>query len=317
MKKQSTKTKKQTVKPEKVDVVKQAAAENTQEPKGKFRISKRVRAWIRESQFLATTLSIILTFGTTGLLEHCQRIKDRNLSAMMVMGNIETFARKVDKMAEDMARRDSIATWMLSLPQDSLDLIPASEMTNLINEVIAGSGDDFLTHDKTAESIFSSNIETWKNMQKFQFIDNVGSCFSEMNADEIYWKDLVEGFEQAVHDVLEHPDKHPGLRTCTKLLRDSVFRQKIEYFHVRQYWLEYKAARYRFLNQKSAKMMDIDYRKVEAFADERLKEVDINEVEPTQAQFRTQPLKADSLNTLRPIKQHIDSIIHGKIKPNP
>ena len=317
MKKQSTKTKKQTVKPEKVDVVKQAAAENTQEPKGKFRISKRVRAWIRESQFLATTLSIILTFGTTGLLEHCQRIKDRNLSAMMVMGNIETFARKVDKMAEDMARRDSIATWMLSLPQDSLDLIPASEMTGLINEVITGSGDDFLTHDKTAESIFSSNIETWKIMQKFQFIDNVGSCFSEMNADEIYWKDLVEGFEQAVHDVLEHPDKHPGLRTCTKLLRDSVFRQKIEYFHVRQYWLEYKAARYRFLNQKSAKMMDIDYRKVEAFADERLKEVDINEVEPTQAQFRTQPLKADSLNTLRPIKQHIDSIIHGKIKPNP
>ena len=317
MKKRSAKTKKQTVKPEKVAEVKQAAADNTQEPKGKFRISKRVRAWIRESQFLATTLSIILTFGTTGLLEHCQRIKDRKLSAMMVMGNIETFARKVDKMAEDMARRDSIATWMLSLPQDSLDLIPASEMTGLINEVITGSGDDFLTHDKTAESIFSSNIETWKNMQKFQFIDNVGSCFSEMNADEIYWKDLVEGFEQAVHDVLEHPDRHSGLRTCTKLLRDSVFRQKIEYFHVRQYWLEYKAARYRFLNQKSAKMMGIDYKKVEAFADERLKEVDINEVEPTQAQFRTKQLKADSMTTLLPIRLHIDSIIHGKIKPTP
>ena len=162
MKKRSAKTKKQTVKTEKVAEVKQAAADNTQEPKGKFRISKRVRAWIRESQFLATTLSIILTFGTTGLLEHCQRIKDRKLSAMMVMGNIETFARKVDKMAEDMARRDSIATWMLSLPQDSLDLIPASEMTGLINEVITGSGDDFLTHDKTAESIFSSNIELGK-----------------------------------------------------------------------------------------------------------------------------------------------------------
>ena len=202
---------------------------------------------------------------------------------------------------------------MLSLPQDSLDLIPASEMTNVINEVIAGI--EFLTHDKTAESIFSSNIETWKNMQKFQFIDNVGSCFSEMNADEYYWKEWVEGFELAVNNVLEHPDKHPGLRTCTKLLRDSVFRQKIESFHVRQYWLEYIAAKYRYLNQKSAKMMDIDYEKVMLFADERLKEVDIDEIEPVQANYRTKPLKADSMTTLRPIKLRIDSIIQGKIHP--
>lgn len=271
----------------------------------------KLRSWVRESQFLATTLSIILTFGSTALVNHCERLKDRKLSAMMVMGNIETFSRKVEEMANSMARRDSIATWMLSLPQDSLDLIPPSEMVDLINEVIAGI--DFLTHDKTAESIFSSNIETWKNMQKFQFIDNVGSCFSEMNADENYWREWVKGFEEAVNDVLEHPEEHSGVRTCTKLLRNDVFRQKIESFHVRQYWLEYLAAKYRYLNQKSAKMMDIKYEEVEAFADERLNEVNINEVEPVQSQFRKKTLKADSLNTLRPIKLHIDSIIQGKI----
>lgn len=284
--------------------------EDSEKSEGEFRIPKKIRAWIRESQFIATTLSIILTFGTTGVVEHCQRIKDRKLSAMMVMGNIETFSRKVEDMAHGMARRDSIATWMLSLPQDSLDLIPPSEMVDVINELIAGI--EFLTHDKTAESIFSSNIETWKNMQKFQFIDNVGSCFSEMNSDEYYWKEWVEGFELAVNNVLEHPDKHPGLRTCTKLLRDSVFRQKIESFHVRQYWLEYIADKYRYLNQKSSKIMGIDYEKVEAFADERLREVDLNDVEPVQANYRTKPLKADSMTTLRPIKLRIDSIIHKK-----
>lgn len=288
----------------------QDPTEEEQEPSKGFRLPKRIRAWIRESQFLATTLSIILTFGTTGIVEHCQRIKDRKLSAMMVMGNIETFSRKVDDMSKSMARRDSIGTWMLSLPQDSLDLIPASEMVDLINEVIAGI--DFLTHDKTAESIFSSNIETWKNMQKFQFIDNVGNCFSEMNADENYWKEWVEDFEQAVNDVLEHPEQHSGERTCTKLLRNTVFRQKIESFHVRQYWLEYIAAKYKYLNQKSAKMMGIDYSEVEAFADERLNEVDINSAEPVQSDYRKAPLNADSMNTLRPVKLRIDSIIHGK-----
>ena len=303
MKKPAAKKKKNAVKEETT-----STAQKKTTPK--FRISQRLRNWIRESQFLATTLSIILTFGTTSLVEHCQRVKDRKLSAMMVMGNIETFSRKVDDMAQSMARRDSIATWMLSLPQDSLDFIPASEMVDLINEVVAGI--EFLTHDKTAESIFSSNIETWKNMQKFQFIDNVGSCFSEMNADEYYWKEWVEGFELAVNDVLEHPDEHPGERTVTKLLRNVVFRQKIESFHVRQSWLKYISAKYRYLNQRSARMMDIDYQEVEDFADERLKEVEINGTEPMQSDFRTKPLDVNSLNTLRPTIQHIDSIIHNK-----
>lgn len=303
MKKPAAKKKKNAVKEETT-----STAQKKTTPK--FRISQRLRNWIRESQFLATTLSIILTFGTTSLVEHCQRVKDRKLSAMMVMGNIETFSRKVDDMAQSMARRDSIATWMLSLPQDSLDFIPASEMVDLINEVVAGI--EFLTHDKTAESIFSSNIETWKNMQKFQFIDNVGSCFSEMNADENYWKEWVEGFEAAVNDVLEHPDDHSGERTVTKLLRNVVFRQKIESFHVRQSWLKYISAKYRYLNQRSARMMDIDYQEVEDFADERLKEVEINGTEPMQSDFRTKPLDVNSLNTLRPTIQHIDSIIHNK-----
>ena len=52
-------------------------AEETKRTNTKFKIPKRLRTWIRESQFMATTLSIILTFGTTGLVEHCQRVKDR------------------------------------------------------------------------------------------------------------------------------------------------------------------------------------------------------------------------------------------------
>jgi hypothetical protein len=133
-----------------------------------------------------------------------------------------------------------------------------------------------------------------------------------MNADENYWKEWVEGFEAAVNDVLEHPDDHSGERTVTKLLRNVVFRQKIESFHVRQSWLKYISAKYRYLNQRSARMMDIDYQEVEDFADERLKEVEINGTEPMQSDFRTKPLDVNSLNTLRPTIQHIDSIIHNK-----
>ncbi len=42
---------------------------------------------------LGTTISLSLTLGVAALMESKQRQKDRRLSAMMVMSNIESFAR--------------------------------------------------------------------------------------------------------------------------------------------------------------------------------------------------------------------------------
>ena len=80
----------------------------------KFRMPKSARTWAKGSTMremalaiIATTISIILTFGTAALLERCQRVEDRKLSAMMVMSNIEQFSRQLDRLAQDMAYRDS------------------------------------------------------------------------------------------------------------------------------------------------------------------------------------------------------------------
>ena len=130
MKKPKNKANKPSEQPKKpIEPAVQTAEEVQDTPKtaGRFRIPKRLRAWIRESQFLATTLSIILTFGTTGLVEYCQRVKDRKMSAIMVLSTIENFSTTVDLMAQDIARCDSIGTWLLSLPQDSLDKIHPEE----------------------------------------------------------------------------------------------------------------------------------------------------------------------------------------------
>lgn len=276
---------------------------------------KSARSWAKGSTWkelmltiVGTTISIVLTFGTAGLLDRCQRVDDRKMSAMMVMSNIEQFSRNVDAMSQDIARCDSIGTWMLSLPQDSLDNIPPEEVTNLINEVLALV--TFMTHDKTAENIFSNNIETWKNMGNFQFIDNVGVCFSKMNAEENNWNEWVNEYEATINRVIS--EMQPGEHTLTKLLNDNVFRQKIESFHVRKAWLDYLASYIRYLNSKNMVLIGIDEDKVMAFTDERSRDITIDKEEPKQIDFRTDQLKPDSLTTLRPIMQHIDSIIHNK-----
>ena len=111
MKKPKKKANKLAEQPKKpIEPAVQTAEEVQDAPKtiGKFRIPRRLRAWIRESQFLATTLSIILTFGTTGLVEYCQRVKDRKMSAIMVLSTIENFSTTVDLKAQGIARCDSI-----------------------------------------------------------------------------------------------------------------------------------------------------------------------------------------------------------------
>lgn len=257
---------------------------------------------------IGTTISIILTFGTAACLDRCERVDDRKMSALMVMSNIESFSRNVDLMAQDIARCDSIGTWLLSLPQDRLNRISPEEASDIINEVIGSI--NFLSHDKTAESIFSNNIETWKNMDNFQFIDNVGKCFAKMNSDENNWNEWVTEFESAITRVIEQ--MQPNERTLAKLLSDNTVRQKIESFHVRKNWLDYISAYHRYLNSQNMVIIGVTKQEVMAFTDERGRSINTAEEEPIQSSFRTKQLSVDSLTTLTPLIQHIDSILYNK-----
>ena len=277
----------------------------------KFRMPKSARTWAKGSTMremaltiIATTISIILTFGTAALLERCQRVDDRKLSAMMVMSNIEQFSRNLDILAQDMASRDSVATWMLSLPIDKLDNIPPEEMTDPINTVAAL---EYLSHDRSTEGIFSNSSDTWKNLGNFKFIDHVGFSFSEMNDIEQHWNDWVNENVAIVNDVLSH--MQPGEHTLTKLLTNNTFRQMLETFHARQNWVLYASAYCRFLNKKNMELIGINEKEIMDFTDEREQKDDSNE--PTVSEFRTKQLSPDSLTTLQPMIQHIDSIMKG------
>ena len=115
-----------------------------------------------------------MTFGTSSLVSMHQKSKDRKMSALMVMSNIESFAREMENMAKDLQRRDTSAMWLLGRTLKQVETVPGELFVSPLQDVIYLS---ILSHDKTAENIFSNNIETWKNMGNVQFIDNVGNAF--------------------------------------------------------------------------------------------------------------------------------------------
>ena len=70
---------------------------------------------------LSTTISLIVTIVAAQILERNHRAKDRRLSALMVMSNIESYARILESAHEYMERADTVSAWLLNLPLNEVD----------------------------------------------------------------------------------------------------------------------------------------------------------------------------------------------------
>ena len=99
---------------------------------------KKSNPWIKDLMvaFAGTTLSIILTFGTSALINHVNRNRDRKLTAMMVLSSIESSIRSLEESGTILARKDTVAHWLLDIPLADLKRIPDEVLLPPIIEVM-------------------------------------------------------------------------------------------------------------------------------------------------------------------------------------
>ena len=102
--------------------------------------------------FLGTTLSILLTFGTSQWLALQKQKEERELTAMMVMGSIEKFASTMENFSEKMFVRDTFASYLLSIPMDSID---APQCEPLLDRFLS-LGIPLLKHALGKETLYSA-----------------------------------------------------------------------------------------------------------------------------------------------------------------
>ena len=244
---------------------------------------------------LGTTISILLTFGTSALVQQHRRAQERKLTAMMVMGTIEKFASNLENVSQKMAMCDTIATYLLAMPVDSLD---SPECEALHNMLLAWP---LLTHDKTAESIFSNSIETWKNMGNFIFINGVGKMFAQMDTYEKMHSEFFEEIQGRLKYVKNNPDEFPGRTIDSKLLQDKVYRTLLQRYHSRANQYLYAAYHMRYVNKFMMKLMDLSEEEVVEFAhryDTSAEEL-VGEEKKSIREFITPALEADSLPDIK------------------
>ena len=267
------------------------------------------RPWIKDLlvAFAGTTLSIILTFGTSALIEHVNRNKDRRLTALMVLSSIESSVRELEESGEIMARKDTVAHWLLDLTVADVRALPEEVLLAPISEVMVNYS---ISTDKTIENIFSSNTDTWKNVGNFQFIDNVGKAYAALRIIENDWKEQTLDISKKYIEIVEHPGDYPGKNLPEKILSDGEVRAQLAAIGQRREWLKYITFALRETNRKNMALIGIPEEEVMAFTDERALDGDDNAANEAylRGEFSIPAISPDSLTTMLPYTHLLDSL---------
>ncbi|MBO7101486.1 MAG: hypothetical protein J6V98_05620 [Bacteroidales bacterium] len=239
--------------------------------------------------FLGTTLSIILTFGTSALVQQHRRMHDRKMTVLMVMGSVEKFAQKLDERAENLERSDTMATYLLNIPVDSLESSDYQRNIKLIGIPLG------IAYDKTAESVFINNTASWSSTKYFDFINWAGVCFYNMKSIEDKHNSYIAEFEAAFDEIWDHPELHPGNSMKTKFLLNKKYRELLKGIHDKAAYYRYLADKMRDHNRVSMEMMDVSEKELMKFVEDNEAVAKMKNVSRTIKQYLNPELNIDSL----------------------
>lgn len=270
---------------------------------------KKSRAWVKDLlvAFAATTLSIILTFGTTMVVNHVKQKKERKLTALMVMSSIEQFVRNLEYIEKDTGHRDSLATWLLSIPVETLAKIDDEPLEEVFRAAI---NLPIITHDRTAETIFSSQIDTWKNMGNFKFVENVGKCFSEMSFIEEHFNERAEDIVRTSENIIFHPDDFQGSTMIEKRLRNEQVRRQLTLPHILRGWIRFYIADLRKVNRNNMRLIGITEKEVMDYTDDYGAADEYDDEELNLFDFDVPEINIDSLAMHLPFARQVDSLMN-------
>ena len=257
---------------------------------------------------IGTTISLVLTILAAQLMESHQRAKDRRLSAMMVLSGIKEYEQGLEYLYDLLGRTDTVAQWLLSRPVEELEQMPEEELLPLVEEALNLYS---LTYDNTTYNIFSNGIETWKNMRNYQFVTNVGMCYTAMQSTTDKWNRWGAEIDELTLQIKAHPEEHPGINLPMKYLRNAEIRIALESVHERRNWILYRAKALNYDNKVTMSLIEITEEEILEFIKKNQESLDIGFAYPSMDDAPP-ALSADSLTTMSALDARLDNIVKNK-----
>ena len=144
------------------------------------------------TQFLlslvATTISIMLTFGTSAIIEQRQKEKAKREMVLMIIYDF-------DKTIEQVQHADSIFHQASKAQQDVV--LHPEHFDSHCSVFMKAVSLIYMEFSKTTENVFSSNIETFNTLGNVNFVHEVSAFY---NMRHFYQENVMDEFEKEVYE---------------------------------------------------------------------------------------------------------------------
>ena len=135
---------------------------------------------------VATTVSIILTFGTNAVLEQRQKEKDKREMVLMIIYDFDKTIERVQEADTLLQQAYKVQQEIALHPERFDSLMPCIiSAIPIINKEFA----------ETTETIFSSNIETFNTLGNVNFVHEVSAFY---NARHYYQEIVLDEYENDI-----------------------------------------------------------------------------------------------------------------------
>ena len=149
---------------------------------------------------LATTFSIILTFGTSAIIDRRHKAAAKKEMVMMILYDFDKTIEQVQKAESAIHQAKEVELEVARHPEyyDSLRFY--------IMPAVSVASEEF---SETTENIFSSNIETFNTLGNVNFVHEVSSFYSQRRSyqqqvlDELKKEVLESGYAQNIESFLD------------------------------------------------------------------------------------------------------------------
>lgn len=218
---------------------------------------------------IATTISIILTFGSSSIIEKRQKEKSRRQTVMMVIHDIEENVKQLKEWNKTEERNYEL-TCKVILNLDSIDRMSLDTLQEVYSYLCEK---DVYRLDESKEKLFQENQEQWSGLDdNIRILDAIQEFFSErswciakMNRDVEWQRPISQQGHLAIMcegSLFGYPAELA--KVLKERLVDARVRLFIEYSYSRQRQYAVSASRWLIFANKLKFLMGI--------SDEELKE---------------------------------------------
>ncbi len=200
---------------------------------------------------VATTVSIILTFGTNAIIDHRQKENAKREMVLMIMYDFDKTIEKVQH-ADTILHQASQAQKEIALHPERFN----SYQPCILSAIAIINKNRFA---ETTEKIFSSNIETFNTLGNVNFVHEVSAFY---NARRYYQENVLDEYEK---DIVGS-----GITGSLEALFSVDF--PMYYLTNKQSLVQLKSIRNRCM-----KMMKISEEELREFGEQRVVEDEVSE----------------------------------------